>query len=79
MQKLKAAGVRVEVDKRNEKVGYKIREGQLQKIPYLLIVGDKEIEQGAVAVRHRKDGDLGSIAFNEFKEKITAEIASRDM
>lgn len=79
MQGLKAAGVRVEVDKRNEKIGYKIREGQLQKIPYLLIVGDKEIEQGAVAVRHRKDGDLGSIVFEEFKEKVTTEIACRDM
>ncbi|MDI9480304.1 MAG: threonine--tRNA ligase [Syntrophomonadaceae bacterium] len=74
---LSAAGVRVEMDSRSEKVGYKIREGQLQKIPYLLIVGDKEIEAGAVAVRHRKQGDLGAISLADFIAKISAEIKEK--
>lgn len=74
---LSTAGVRAEIDSRSEKVGYKIREGQLQKIPYLLIVGDKEIEQGAVAVRHRKQGDLGAMALVDFMAKISAEIKEK--
>ena len=65
------------MDSRSEKVGYKIREGQLQKIPYLLIVGDKEIEAGAVAVRHRKQGDLGAISLADFIAKISAEIKEK--
>ena len=74
---LRASGIRVEVDSRSEKMGYKIREGQLQKIPYLLVVGDKEIEQGAVAVRHRKHGDQGAMPKEEFKQNILQEIRNR--
>ncbi len=73
-EKLAKEGIRVEVDDRNEKIGYKIREAQLQKIPYMLIVGEKEIEQNAVGVRSRKDGDIGQMGINEFVEKITNEI-----
>ena len=75
--KLDAEGIRVEVDARNEKMGYKIREGQMQKIPYLLIVGDKEMESGQVAVRHRKQGDQGAMDVDAFMAKIREEISSR--
>ena len=71
------AGIRAEIDSRSEKVGYKIREGQLQKIPYLLIVGDKEVEQEAVAVRHRKQGDLGAVPLADFINRITEEIKEK--
>ncbi len=74
---LKDAGIRVEIDARSEKVGYKIREGQLQKIPYLLVVGDKEAESDSVAVRHRKDGDLGARPLYDFVGDIQQEISSR--
>ena len=67
---LKENNIRVEIDTRNEKIGYKIREAQLQKVPYMLILGDKEVEAGKVAVRSRKDGDLGAISLEEFIEKI---------
>jgi threonyl-tRNA synthetase len=76
-EKLKAAGVRVTVDDRNEKVNAKIREAQLQKIPYMLVVGGREAESGAVAVRHRKRGDLGTSDAGEFIAKITTEIATK--
>ncbi|HHY80969.1 MAG TPA: threonine--tRNA ligase [Thermoanaerobacter sp.] len=69
--------IRAELDDRNEKIGYKIREAQLQKIPYMLIVGDKEVEQGTVSLRSRKEGDLGVISLNEFIEKILKEIATK--
>ncbi|MBE3592873.1 MAG: threonine--tRNA ligase [Thermoanaerobacter sp.] len=69
--------IRAELDDRNEKIGYKIREAQLQKIPYMLIVGDKEVEQGTVSLRSRKEGDLGTISLNEFIEKILKEIATK--
>lgn len=75
--RLRAEGIRVEVDKRSEKIGYKIREGQLQKIPYLLIIGDKEIEANAVAVRHRKEGDLGAQGLDEFITMIKTEIVDK--
>ncbi len=78
-KQLTAAGVRVEVDGRNEKIGYKIREGQLQKIPYLLVVGEKEQEQGAVAVRKRGKGDLGSVALQEFIKSISEQIDNKAM
>jgi len=75
--KLREASVRVELDDRNEKVGYKIREAQMQKIPYMLVIGDKELEAGQVAVRGRKDGDMGAIGLDEFIGKITQEIKTR--
>ena len=72
--KLRKDKVRVELDDRNEKIGYKIREAQLQKVPYMLIIGDKEIESNSVGVRSRKDGDIGSMSFDDFSNKIKEEI-----
>jgi threonyl-tRNA synthetase len=74
---LEAAGVRVEVDDRSEKVNFKIREAQLQKIPYMLVVGDREAEQGTVSVRHRKHADLGAKPVADFIADITEKISSR--
>jgi len=74
---LRGSGLRVETDLRNEKVGYKIREQTLAKIPYLLIVGDREVESGRVAVRRRDGTDLGSMPTSELAEKLLAEVASR--
>ena len=70
-------GIRVEVDDRNEKTGYKIREAQLEKIPYMLVVGAKEVEENLVAVRSRQDGDIGTMSIEEFKEKILKEIKNK--
>jgi threonyl-tRNA synthetase len=67
------------VDDRNEKVNFKIREAQLQKIPYMLVVGDREESSGNVAVRHRKRGDLGVQSFEDFVATITPLIAARDV
>ena len=71
---LEEKDVRVEVDERAEKIGYKIREAQLQKIPYMLVVGDKEEESKEVGVRNRKDGDLGAMKLEAFVSKINEEI-----
>ena len=71
---LEKEDIRVEVDDRNEKIGYKIREAQLQKIPYMLVVGDKEVEANAVGVRSRSDGDIGAMPINEFVKKIVEEV-----
>ena len=73
-QELLDKDIRVELDDRQEKVGYKIREAQMEKIPYMLIVGDKEIEANAVGVRTRKDGDIGQMKVEEFISKIEEEI-----
>ena len=73
-EELQKAGIRVEVDNRDEKIGYKIREAQVQKVPYMLVVGDKEIEEGSVGVRSRKDGDVGAQKLEEFISKIKEEI-----
>ena len=75
--KLSTAGVRVETDLRNEKIGYKIREAQMQKTPYMLVIGDREAESGAVAVRTRGGEDLGAMPLDAFIERITGEIKSR--
>ncbi len=77
MAKLKAYGIRCELDDRNEKIGYKIREAQLDKAPYMLVIGDKEMEAGAVAVRSRKNGDMGAVAFDKFLADINEEIATK--
>ena len=74
---LDALGYRVETDLRNEKIGYKIREAQLQKIPYMLVLGDKEVESGTMAVRSRKEGDLGVMTVDAFVEKLRAEVESK--
>ena len=77
-EKLQSAGIiRVEVDDRAEKIGYKIREAQLEKIPYMLVLGDKDIENGAISVRSRSEGDLGSSDTNEFIAKLLEEINSK--
>ena len=78
-ERFEEAGLRVEVDDRNEKIGYKIREAQVQKIPYMLVVGDKEIEENAVGVRNRRDGDLGAMKIEEFLDKIKVEIEEKSL
>jgi threonyl-tRNA synthetase len=74
---LAGAGLRVQLDERQEKIGYKIREAQLQKIPYMLVVGDREAAEGTVAVRHRVSGDLGSRAVEEFISAALTEIRDK--
>ena len=71
------AGFRVTLDTRNEKIGYKIREAQLQKTPFMLIIGDKEAQAGTVAVRSRADGDLGAMTIDEFITHITKLVNSK--
>lgn len=73
-EKLQAKGIRVSLDDRSEKIGYKIREAQLQKVPYMLVIGDKEVEANAVGVRSRTDGDIGQIKLDEFVNKIEDEV-----
>jgi len=77
VEKLKAAGIRVTIDDRNEKVNLKIREAQLQKVPYMLVIGGREAEAGQVAVRHRKRGDLGPTPVDTFIQTITGEIQAK--
>jgi threonyl-tRNA synthetase len=76
-ERLTRAGIRAEIDLRNEKMGFKIREGQMQKLPYLAVVGEREAARGQVAVRHRKDGDLGAKDLEAFIADLQAEIAER--
>ena len=73
-EKLEAAGIRTEVDARNEKIGYKIRQAQLEKVPYMLVVGEKEAAEGKVAVRNRGGVDLGAVSVDEFMLKALEEI-----
>jgi len=70
-------GFRAKSDLRNEKIGFKIREHTLQRIPYLLVAGDKEVENNTVAVRTRSGNDLGSMSLSQFTEGLATEIASR--
>ena len=72
-----AAGLRAGVDTRNEKIGAKIREAQLEKIPFMLVVGDKEAESGTITVRSRKDGDLGTSTLEEFIKKTVKTVTDR--
>ena len=74
---LQSKGIRVEVDDRNEKTGYKIREAQLQKIPYMLIVGEKEMEGNTVSIRSREEGDIGAKSVEEFTKEIMEKIDSK--
>ena len=67
----------MEVDARDEKLGYRIREAQMQRVPYMLVVGDKEAADGAVAVRVRGGGDKGAMALGQFKEELLAEVKER--
>ena len=75
--KLEKAGIRCEVDARSEKIGYKIREAQLEKIPYMLLMGDKDIEAGCVSVRKRGEGDIGALGVDEFIASALADIDSK--
>ena len=70
-------GIRTELDDRNEKIGYKIREAQLEKVPYMLIIGNKEMENEEVGVRSHKDGDIGAMKLNEFVDKIKYEVDNK--
>lgn len=77
-KKLEAAGInRIEIDDRSEKLGFKLREAQLEKIPYMIVIGDKDIEAGAVSVRSRKNGDMGSMPADEFVKKIVEEVEKK--
>jgi len=74
---LRARGMRAECDFRNEKIGFKIREAQMQKVPYMLVIGDKEVEQGVVAVRSRSEGDLGTMTIEAFADRLQQEIDAK--
>lgn len=74
---LKKYGIRVKVDDRSEKIGYKIREAQLQKTPYMLVVGDKEVENGTVSVRHRGEGDIGSMELPSLCDRLADEVKTK--
>ncbi|MCG3461771.1 threonine--tRNA ligase [Xenorhabdus bovienii] len=79
VKKLQDAGIRAKADLRNEKIGFKIREHTLRRVPYMLVCGDKEVESGKISVRTRRGKDLGSINVSEFTEKLLTEIRSRNL
>lgn len=79
VEKLRSAGVRVELDDRNEKVGYKIRDWEMKKVPYMLVLGEKEKNSGNVSVRQHKKGDLGSMSFEQFVHTIKQEIETKSV
>ena len=76
-KQLEAAGIRTEIDLRNEKIGFKIREAQMMKIPYMLVLGDKEVEEGVVAVRSRKNGDMGAMSPEALIAMLKEEVATK--
>ena len=76
-RQMEDVGIRTEADLRNEKIGFKIREAQMQKIPYMLVLGDREAENGMAAVRSRRDGDLGTMSVDALLERLTEEIRSK--
>jgi threonyl-tRNA synthetase len=75
--RLAASGLRVHLDDRSEKVNAKIREAQLQKVPYMLVVGDREAERGTVSVRNRRHGDQGAMAIDDFLAKVLDQVRTR--
>lgn len=79
MEKLEAKGIRCELDDRSEKTGFKIRAAQMEKVPYMIIVGDKDVEAGTVSVRSRKNGDEGATTIDEFVARIEKEIAEKSL
>ncbi|MEY1389247.1 threonine--tRNA ligase [Providencia stuartii] len=79
VSKLQSVGIRAKADLRNEKIGFKIREHTLRRVPYMLVCGDKEVESGKVSVRTRRGKDLGSLDVNEFTNKLLEEIRSRQL
>lgn len=76
-RRLKDSGFRAELDDRNEKIGYRIREAQLEKVPYMLVAGDREMEEGKISVRSRKDGEMQSMSVEEFISMLTEEVAEK--
>jgi threonyl-tRNA synthetase len=78
-KQLNAAGFRAELDGRNEKINFKIREAQLQKIPYMLVIGDREAQNEQVSVRNRKHGDQGAVAFDEFLKRLAEVVSSKNL
>lgn len=78
-EQLKEKGFRVETDNRNEKIGMKIREAQLEKVPYMLVIGDRDVEQEVVSVRDRKQGDLGAMNLEAFMEKIKKQVEEKSL
>jgi threonyl-tRNA synthetase len=77
LKTLQKNDIRAEIDLRNEKIGFKIREARLEKVPYMLIIGDKEVEKNLVAVRSRESGDLGQMDVSSFLEKVVDENAKK--
>ena len=77
MQQLKDAGLRAEVDDRSEKLGYKLREARLQKVPYLLVIGDKEAEEGTIAVRRRGSEESNTMTVEAFLDSALADVQSK--
>lgn len=76
-KQLRAAGVRVSIDDRNEKIGKKIRDTELLRVPYMLVIGEKEVQEGKIAVRRQGKGDAGAVPVGEFVDAISREIATR--
>ncbi|NOU21796.1 MAG: threonine--tRNA ligase, partial [Methyloglobulus sp.] len=76
-RELEKQGFRAKIDLRNEKIGFKIREHSMQRIPYLIIIGDKELEDQAITVRSQKGEDLGGLAINDFTQRLRQEIADK--
>ena len=77
MRKLECGGFRATVDGRSEKIGKKIREAQMEKVPYMLVVGDRDMENGTVSPRHRAKGDLGAMSFAEFEAMLKEVVDSK--
>jgi threonyl-tRNA synthetase len=75
--KLEEVGMRVELDDRNEKIGYKIREARMQRVPYILVMGDNEVSDGTLSVRSRKEGDLGAKSVDDFIKDALVEINTK--
>ncbi|NLM35941.1 MAG: threonine--tRNA ligase, partial [Clostridiales bacterium] len=79
LKQLKAEGIRAEIDTRAEKIGYKIREARNERVPYMLIIGEKEEEQNKVSLRSRNLGDEGIISLEDFISRVKAEVAARSL
>lgn len=79
VSKLKEKGFRVEIDDRAEKIGFKIREAQLEKVPYMLILGEKESDSGKLSVRSRDLGEIGEMSFEDFSQKLKKEVDNKEI
>ena len=77
LNSLKKADIRAEIDERNEKIGKKIRDTEVMKVPYMLVIGEKEVNEGKVSVRRQGKGDAGTKLVNEFISELVAEISNR--